>query len=47
VVVHRVLAPDAQIFLTGERKGDKMTREWVGSDNDGYDEVFADVYPAR
>ncbi len=21
--------------------------EWVGSDNDIYDEVFADVYPAR
>jgi hypothetical protein len=22
-------------------------QEWIGSDNDIYDEVFADVYPAR
>ncbi len=37
---------DLQAAWIGAQSQSAAYQEWVGSDNDVYDEVFADAYPA-
>ena len=39
--------PDLQAAWMGAQSQSAAYQEWVSSDNDIYDEVFADAYPAR
>ena len=38
---------DLQAAWISDQSQPAAYQEWIGSDNDVYDEVFADAYPAR
>lgn len=46
-LVHFLTERESQIAWMNAQSQATVYQEWVGSDNDIYDEVFGDIYPTR
>jgi hypothetical protein len=46
-LVHFLAERESQTAWMNAQSQATVYQEWVGSDNDIYDEVFGDVYPTR